>query len=469
MKRLLLLGISFCCWLPAGDRTQPPVLLTQVDPDYRALTTGYLVDVADVQMTLDAKGVPFALNSSIGLPDNVVEALSLWRYRPYKKDGRDVPCSFTIKLPIRRAITPFLERHIRRAWTPADERVREAVAKGKQLTAGEAAQLEQDLPKAEALDHSRTSLLIYYAKALPDAAAARAARARLIAWLIENYADDEILGSPAAIINASGEPLADAEAQARAKQLWLQVLRSSASNPVIAEHAVNFLRTADPQKAIQILVGLRPWPPADDWLGNVYALGSLAVTALDPQDGSAIGVDQTAARSGFARSAQTALLTANDAKAVLSAMATVESAHASLSKAQLWTPEHQDFCRRLLDRTRQIYPATTASCDVLAPDPSQFAAPIIHASQKVTSATLRKKVAPSYPEAAKLQRLQGTLEFSALIGESGHIEQLGLLSGPLAFYPSTRRAVSQWEYAPTTINGRPVAVTTEITVHFDLR
>jgi hypothetical protein len=466
--RVLLIALCLSPCLSAQDKTQPPVLVTKVEPDYRNLATGYLVDVAEVEMTLDAVGVPFALKSSVGLPDNVVQALSEWRYQPYKKNGHAVPCALTMNVPIRRQITPLLERNIRPRWVPTDEQVRQAVEEGNQLTAETASKLEQDLPSAEAVNHARTSLLIYYAKGLPDASKAREARAGLITWLIQNYPEDEILGSPAGIINVSGEPLADAEAQDRAKQLWLRAVKASPNNQAVAEHAVNLIRIADPEKALEILAGMRTWLRAGAWIGNVYGLRAMGVSALDPHDGSAVAVDETILRSNTARSAQTALLNASDAKVVLSAMATVESAHARLSQTPLWMPEHQDFCQRLLNHTKELYPGTHASCDAVERNTDDVV-PLIHTSPKLTQAKLKKKVAPPYPAEAKSRRIQGTLDFSAVIGGTGRIEELGLLSGPLALYPSTRNAVSQWEYIPTTINGRPVAVATEITVHFDIR
>jgi Gram-negative bacterial TonB protein C-terminal len=467
-SRLLLLGICGASLLLAADRIEPPVLVTQVDPNYGNLTSGYLVDVADVQITLDAAGIPFALSSSVGLPDNVVEALGQWRYRPYKKNGHNVPCSFSIKLPVRRPITPFIERHIRPAWAPKDEQVSNAVDRGRQLTAEEAAQLERNLPQAEALDNRRTALLIYYAEGLPDASKASRARGQLITWLIENYPEDEILGSPAAIINASGEPLADVDAQAQAKRLWAAAWERAANNPDIAEHAVNFLRAADPARAMRILRDLEDWPPRKAWIGNVYGLSALRVSALDPVHGRAVAVDDSAPRMKMAESVQTALLQSDDAKVVLSAMATVESAHASLEKAQLWTPEQQEFCQRLLDHTKQIYAATSASCSITADD-SKLDAPTVWIRKAFDKApAIRKKVEPHYSAAAKSKHIQGTVKFSAVVNESGRIEELELVSGPLALYPPSKQAVLQWEFQPAQSNGRPIAVSINLEVNFRL-
>lgn len=455
---LLLFGICLPPQLSAEDKAQPPVLITKVEPDYES-STAYLIDVAELELTLDDRGVPFALKSSVGLPDNVVRALSQWRYRPYKKSGHAVPCALKMNFTFRRPITPVVEHAIRPSWAPTDEKVRQAVERGNHLTAQDASKLEEDLPRAEALEHTRTSLLIYYSKGLPDVSKAREARARIITWLIQNYPDDEILGSPAGIINSTGEPLADAEAQNQAKQLWLEVLGGSAKNSTVAEHAVNFLQVADSAKALQILAGLRTWSKSYAWMGKVYALEALGVTALDPDSGEAVA----ASHADLTQSAQAKLLKAADATAVLSGMATVASSHFSLAKAQRWTPEQQEFCQELLRHARQIYPATSVSCDAPERDSNR---PVVHLDQRMIQAQLRKKVQPIYPAEAKQQRIQGTIEFSAVIGESGRIEQLALLSGPLALYVPSQQAVSQWEFNPTKINGEPVAVATRITVNF---
>jgi TonB family protein len=467
--RLLLLGLCGAFMLLAADRIETPVMITHADPNYGNLTSGYLVDVAEVRIALDAAGAPFALNSSVGLPDNVVEALAQWRYRPYKKNGHSVPCSFSITLPFRRPITPFIERHIRPAWSPNDDRVREAVEKGKQLNAEQAAQMEQDLPRAEALGHPRTSLLIYYAKGLPDASKARSARGELITWLIENYPEDEILGSPAAIINASGEPLADPDARAQAKQLWAAAWEKAANNADIAEHAVNFLRAADPGRAVQILLGVKDWAPRNAWIGNAYGLAALRVSALDPVHGRAVAIDDSAPRVELAQTIQAALLRSDEGKVVLSAMATVESAHASLEKAQLWTPEQQEFCQHLLEHTKQIYPATSASCDAVEQGSNEEVLQILQEEATDMRPALRKRVPPKYPSAAKSRRIQGTLKFSAVINESGRMEELELLSGPLALYSAGKEAVLQWEFQPAQSNRRPIAVSTNIEVNFRLR
>jgi hypothetical protein len=463
--KILVIVLGLSTWLWAEDKMQPPVQVTKVEPDYGSLQTGYVMDVAEIELTLDAKGVPYALKSSVGLPDNVVQAIRQWRYEPLKKNGHATPSMLKMTYGFRRAITPALERSIRPMWVSNDEKIRQAVERGKQLTADEAATLEQSLPDAEALEHSRTSLLIYYSKGLPDAAKAREARARLIPWLIEHYPDDPILGSPAAIINASGEPLADMEAQKKAKELWAAAVAGAPHNMAVAEHALNFLQVADPAKAVSILNGMRTWRECYAWLGTVYAYQALGVKALDQQSGEPVA----ASDAESSRSVREALQKATDGNAVLAAMAAIESAHFSLARASSWTPAMQEFCGQFLAHTKEIYPATRSSCEVPEHDPNLDFVRKVSRDRNMVEAHLRKKVQPVYSQEARDKRVQGTLRFVAVIDENGRIQELGLAEGPLALYGTSRAAIEQWEFEPQKLQGRPVAVVTTIEVNFSLK
>ena len=465
MKILGLVAIILCfsSGLWAEDRTEAPVQVLKVEPDYSSLQTGYVVEVAELEMTLDARGVPFSLKSSVGLPDNVVQALSQWRYEPLKKNGHATASLLKMSFGFRRAITPVLERSIFPRWKPVDEKVRDAVERGKRMTADEAAQMEGALPEAEALEHGRTSLLIYYSKGLPDAAKAREGRARLIPWLIEHYPEDEILGSPAAIINAAGEPLADAGAQDKAKELWAKAVASATHDIPVAEHAANFFQAADPSKAAAVLRDLGSWPKRNVWLGRIYALQALGVKTLDPESGdpvAALGEPSAAAREG--------LLKATDSKAVLSAMAAIRSAHFSLAKADRWTPSMQQFCEQFLAHEKEIYPAAKSSCDASKAEPNGDVLKAVSLGGHTAQPHLRKKMEPRYPPEAKYQMVQGTVRLSAIIDENGRIQELGLIEGPLVLYGASRKAVSQWEFDPATEDGQPVAIATKIEVNFAL-
>lgn len=87
---------------------------------------------------------------------------------------------------------------------------------------------------------------------------------------------------------------------------------------------------------------------------------------------------------------------------------------------------------------------------------------------RVAEANLVRKVMPVYPPLARSARVQGTVEFTALISREGRIENLQLVHGHPLLVNSAREAVLQWRYRPTLLNGEPVEVITDIVVHFTL-
>jgi protein TonB len=73
-----------------------------------------------------------------------------------------------------------------------------------------------------------------------------------------------------------------------------------------------------------------------------------------------------------------------------------------------------------------------------------------------------------YPALAKSARVQGTVEFNAVISKDGKIENLQLVRGHPLLVNAAKEAVLQWRYRPTQLNGQPVEVVTDIIVNFTL-
>jgi protein TonB len=87
---------------------------------------------------------------------------------------------------------------------------------------------------------------------------------------------------------------------------------------------------------------------------------------------------------------------------------------------------------------------------------------------RVAEANLIRRVQPVYPPLAKAARVQGTVEFTAVISKEGNIENLQLVRGHPLLVEAARQAVLQWKYRPTMLNGQPVEVVTDIIVNFTL-
>ncbi len=86
----------------------------------------------------------------------------------------------------------------------------------------------------------------------------------------------------------------------------------------------------------------------------------------------------------------------------------------------------------------------------------------------VQAAKLVNRVQPMYPPLARQTRISGTVKLHAIIGKTGAVEQLQVVSGHPLLVQSALDAVRQWRYQPTLLNGEPVEVDTEIDVIFSL-
>ena len=73
---------------------------------------------------------------------------------------------------------------------------------------------------------------------------------------------------------------------------------------------------------------------------------------------------------------------------------------------------------------------------------------------------------PVYPEDAKKAQIQGKVQLEAVIGKTGEVEQLKVISGPKELQRSALDAVRQWTYKPFLLNGAPVEVKTTIDVTY---
>jgi protein TonB len=87
---------------------------------------------------------------------------------------------------------------------------------------------------------------------------------------------------------------------------------------------------------------------------------------------------------------------------------------------------------------------------------------------KVQEAQLISRIIPVYPRLAVTSHISGTVLLAAVIGTDGRVRELQVRSGHPLLAPAAMDAVRQWIYRPTTLNGEPVEVATEITVQFIL-
>ena len=82
-----------------------------------------------------------------------------------------------------------------------------------------------------------------------------------------------------------------------------------------------------------------------------------------------------------------------------------------------------------------------------------------------------RHIAPIYPPESQRAGIQGYVILEALIAKDGTVKEakvLGATNGDQGLSDAALEAVRQWEYTPTLLNGVPVEVLMNVTVHFRL-
>jgi TonB family protein len=78
------------------------------------------------------------------------------------------------------------------------------------------------------------------------------------------------------------------------------------------------------------------------------------------------------------------------------------------------------------------------------------------------------RVLPEYPEVARQAGVQGTVVLDTVVNAEGAVSQTKFVSGPDVLSHAARDAVRWWRFEPYSVNGRPAAVETTVTVNFRL-
>ena len=93
----------------------------------------------------------------------------------------------------------------------------------------------------------------------------------------------------------------------------------------------------------------------------------------------------------------------------------------------------------------------------------------MHVGGNVQESRLLKRVDPVYPELARRARVSGIVILQVTVDEEGNVSEVRVLRGHPLLDDSAVRAVQQWKYTPTRLNGEPVPVIAMVTVIFNLK
>jgi TonB family protein len=80
-----------------------------------------------------------------------------------------------------------------------------------------------------------------------------------------------------------------------------------------------------------------------------------------------------------------------------------------------------------------------------------------------------RRVAPSYPIAAKKAKVQGAVQVSVSVNENGEVVSTEAVSGPDLLREAALEAAKQWQFKPTMIGGNAVSVQGLLTFNFVLQ
>jgi TonB family protein len=104
-----------------------------------------------------------------------------------------------------------------------------------------------------------------------------------------------------------------------------------------------------------------------------------------------------------------------------------------------------------------------------APAPTAAAGPI-RVGGNIKQPTKTRNVSPIYPEALQAAGLEGVVKLDVLIDVEGHVASVRVMNSIVhpAFAQAAARAVRQWEFTPTLLNGQPVEVQMTASISFSL-
>lgn len=87
---------------------------------------------------------------------------------------------------------------------------------------------------------------------------------------------------------------------------------------------------------------------------------------------------------------------------------------------------------------------------------------------KVKKGELIEAPRPEYPEEAKKQKVEGTVEVTITIGEEGKVIFARAKSGPSLLHDASVAAAYKARFEPSTVHGKPVKVAAIMTYNFKL-
>jgi TonB family protein len=92
----------------------------------------------------------------------------------------------------------------------------------------------------------------------------------------------------------------------------------------------------------------------------------------------------------------------------------------------------------------------------------------VQVSPEAMGAYLVASRVPAYPDGAKAEGVEGSVEMQVIIAKDGTVKRVHVIRGDSRLRVAAAEAVYRWRYRPYLVDDQPVEVATTITVDFDL-
>jgi protein TonB len=101
------------------------------------------------------------------------------------------------------------------------------------------------------------------------------------------------------------------------------------------------------------------------------------------------------------------------------------------------------------------------------PLPPQIAS-ALHVGGQIQRPELVYNPEPEYPKDARKKKVQGDVKIDAIVDKDGNVVEAHAISGNPLLVDAALKAVSQWKYQPTYLNGSPYPLELVVDVNFHL-
>ena len=93
----------------------------------------------------------------------------------------------------------------------------------------------------------------------------------------------------------------------------------------------------------------------------------------------------------------------------------------------------------------------------------------VRVSEMAGSSLITEKSSLNYPDAARNAGIQGKVVLKVVVGETGEVKDVTIVSGDPVLAQAAAEAVQQWKYKPYMLDGAPIEMETQVSINFDLK